>query len=219
MPFGGYGRVRASAWPLVPSSTMALAPIRFTPIRATGHVSAHDHGFNRLAGRGTLRSKRVPAAPARARLWRGCKRRRRRGSCRPALVRVEEEMTRKACVSRLFVISKRGRARLLGFVRAAARAEAEEFGGAPPSSGVGEQGPTPVEHVQDQGEHDQDQACDHLQLGRGCGFGQTDRVRCGRCRSPCREPAVCIGGRSRNCGCLAAAARRTPSRNPSRPAG
>src|SRR3954452_23537266 len=35
----------ASAWPLEPASTIALAPIRFTSIRATGQVSAHDHGL------------------------------------------------------------------------------------------------------------------------------------------------------------------------------
>lgn len=36
---------KASACPLALSSTIALAPIRFTSIRATGQVSAHDHGL------------------------------------------------------------------------------------------------------------------------------------------------------------------------------
>ena len=52
----------------------------------------------------------------------------------------------------------------VGTGRAAARAN-RGVRGAPLSSGVSEQGLTPVEHVQDQGEHDQDETCDHLELG------------------------------------------------------
>jgi hypothetical protein len=36
---------KASAWPLLPASTMAEVRSRFTSMRATGQVSAHDHGF------------------------------------------------------------------------------------------------------------------------------------------------------------------------------
>ena len=36
---------KASACPLLPASTMALAPMRLTSMRATGQVSAHDQGF------------------------------------------------------------------------------------------------------------------------------------------------------------------------------
>ena len=73
------------------------------------------------------------------------------------------------------------------------RALTEEFGEAPLSSGVSEQGLTPVEHEQEQGEHDQDEAGDHLQFGRGCSLGQADRIGCGGGRSSRRRLITCIG--------------------------
>src|SRR3954447_17932350 len=66
------------------------------------------------------------------------------------------------CFAALAMTTKKARA-AVGVGRAAARAN-RGVRGTPLSSGVSEQGLTPVEHEQDQGEHDQDQACGHFQL-------------------------------------------------------
>jgi hypothetical protein len=60
-------------------------------------------------------------------------------------------------------IKKKARA-AVGIGTGSRARQARGVRGAPLSSGVSEQGLTTVEHEQDQGENDHDQACDHLQL-------------------------------------------------------